>query len=382
MRRLALSALLAAACSGNDSGLPTEVVEVNVVYGTGTDKTLVGGTHAYVVTGSGDTEASCNLLMAGAQNPLDVTLVLLGEGAAHVDDPIEAHTTRTEGVVFVIATNFANSQLYVGCTPAAPTVSVTLRGRGYDCTDPTTPAGAPCDDGDPCTTGEYCTGRTCGSGGAVSCTQYDSTCSMGVCTPGVGCTKQPRACPAPPGQCLQAGVCVEAYQKCIYLPKAYGTACDDGNPCMTGDFCDYVGQCQTGTTAAADMTVTDCDNNLCTTGDHCVSGGCVTTGTATGTTCDDHNPCTIGETCSAGVCGNPTSFAPTTTPCWNPNETATAACYVGNTCSGYSLLCNLGVNDPDFDGDHYYRASNSTGTTVCPGGVLPVDGNDNNATTH
>jgi hypothetical protein len=408
-RAIGLLAILVGGCSGGGGG--TESLSVNVTYAARADATLVAAVHAYVVTGTAGHDASCNLLIAGAQEPFDVDLRLLGEGGARAGDPLTASVTHTEGVCYVVAFDYAGVALYAGCSPVAgSSVSVALGVMAvYDCHDPATPPGARCDDGDVCTVGEHCLAGQCGQGSPRDCSALGSQCSAGLCTPGVGCTKMAIneglacddglyctasstcaggacvgtqiTCPSPPGQCLQAGVCMESLLgRCVYLPKRYGTACDDGNPCMTGDYCDYAGVCQPGTTPIGAATTVECDGNPCTIGDSCSAAGVCTSGTtfAPNTTpCDDRNPCTLNDTCAGttGACIPGTSFAASGTACWDTNP-----CTLGDQCLG-SSTCFGGTTINDFDGDGYRRAANGTGTSYC-GGIAPADADDNDRSSH
>lgn len=82
------------------------------------------------------------------------------------------------------------------------------------------------------------------------------------------------------------------------LPGSDGGACDDENPCTTGDQC-QAGAC-TGTPA---VDGTSCnDDNACTGPDSCQSGTCVANPVADGTPCDDGDPCSRPDTCQAGAC--------------------------------------------------------------------------------
>jgi len=77
--------------------------------------------------------------------------------------------------------------------------------------------GAPCDDGSTCTLGDYCHNYSC-------------------------VPSYYRTCLTPPNDCfLQSGMCF--LEACWYLPKASGTACNDGDGCTEGDACDGSGTC-------------------------------------------------------------------------------------------------------------------------------------------
>lgn len=145
-----------------------------------------------------------------------------------------------------------------------------------------TPAdGATCEDGNKCTTGEVCAAGACSGGAAVPCDD-GSACTSDTCNPESG--------------------------GCVY-PTIEG-ACDDGNPC--------------------------------TTGDHCASGKCVA---AALKSCDDGNPCT-SDSCNpspidggkAGSC----SHVPTPAPCDDGNACTTKDSCTQGQCSGAAMVCDDG----------------------------------------
>ena len=121
----------------------------------------------------------------------------------------------------------------------------------------------PCDDGDPCTLGDHCQDSACVSGPAITCNDGNA-CTEDICDAAAGC-----------------------------LYESLTGACDDENPCTTGDHCDK------GSCAWSDLL--DCDDgNLCTA-DACDPGlGCVHEANAL--PCDDSSLCTLGDKCSAGSC--------------------------------------------------------------------------------
>src|SRR5207253_2194876 len=80
-------------------------------------------------------------------------------------------------------------------------------------------------------------GTGCNDGKA--CTQVD-TCQTGVCK-----GTNPVDCSAAGDQC-NSGVCTEPAGACMPIPKINGFACEDGNPCTSGDKC-RTGVCIPGT---------------------------------------------------------------------------------------------------------------------------------------
>ncbi len=81
------------------------------------------------------------------------------------------------------------------------------------------------------------TDKVCGSG----CDMTTGLCSGDPCI-GVKCNNPPDACHAATGTCTGG--------TCSYGLKGAGIACDDGDPCTTGDSCDDQGACVPGTAVA------------------------------------------------------------------------------------------------------------------------------------
>jgi hypothetical protein len=182
-----------------------------------------------------------------------------------------------------------------------------------------------CDDGVGCTE-DRCTGATCEhvpmdtlctAGAGARCDreldcQYDE-CNAATCAPTVGC--QTATC-TPDGMCVRASTCAATEMCCAGTCVPMGcddgdvctfdvcaasgcahdpisTACDDANPCTTGDMCGRTG-CR--------GTMRDCaDTNPCTMDSCDGTGACIHTPIAG--SCDDGNPCTMSDTCTAGTCG-------------------------------------------------------------------------------
>ncbi len=174
-----------------------------------------------------------------------------------------------------------------------------------------------CDDGNACTDKDGCTAGKC-AGTVINCDD-SNVCTTDSCDDKTGCSYKPndgKACNADDDACTPLDVC--AASKCVAgakkscadqgpciaatCDKATGNcsfaailgACDDGDPCTSGDACKD-GVCNSGVSKICD------DKNPCTT-DACdkKSGDCAY---APGTfACDDGNPCTSGDTCGGGQC--------------------------------------------------------------------------------
>ncbi len=189
-------------------------------------------------------------------------------------------------------------------------------------------AGA-CDDGDACTANDTCNEGTC-AGEAVVCDD-NNICTDDTCDPAAGCVAYPNknpcddANPCTEGDVCAAGECVAGLPAncdddndctddscdpqaggCVNVALS-GIACDDGNPCLTGDTCDD-GEC-------VGVVAVDCDDgNTCTANSCNPATGCVTT-PLSGGECNDGNACTSGDVCAAGVCGGQIVTCNDSNPC-------------------------------------------------------------------
>lgn len=208
-----------------------------------------------------------------------------------------------------------------GCSDGTPCAEC---GDGNPCTDDLCLAGGgcanpvnsgPCEDGNPCTRGDMCVAGSCTPGAARTCSDANP-CTDDWCDPTDGCHSRANsiACddgdPCTTGDTCRDGVCVgsgsgscddgnpctsdscAAPGGCVHLPRA--GACDDGNACTAGDRC-IEGRCIGGTTV-------DCDDGNQCTRDSCdpLTGTCLVTFNVS--TCDDGNACTQDDTCSEGIC--------------------------------------------------------------------------------
>jgi len=173
------------------------------------------------------------------------------------------------------------------CSPAADGVRRCARGAPVDCS----PLDGPCVDGLCQETSRACQavprapGTACDDG--LFCTEGET------CDPSGQCVGRPRTC-APAGPCREAR-CEEVTDRCLDLPAPDGAPCDDGLFCTQGDAC-LAGQCQG---APRD----------CAAPGSCASGACDEaadrcTGDPApdGTACDDDDRCTLGDACLAGQC--------------------------------------------------------------------------------
>ncbi len=146
---------------------------------------------------------------------------------------------------------------------------------------------------EPCTTDEECVARLgLGSCYLVSC--EDDLCVAVPQRSGVSC--EPRGQednPCIAGTCDGDGLCK--------VEKFSNTPCDDFDPCTLSDVCEE-GRCQ-------GVPIVCADGNPCT-GDDCHQGACTFVPEPDGTACDDNDPCTSGEKCAKAVCGGGRSTCP------------------------------------------------------------------------
>jgi hypothetical protein len=250
------------------------------------------------------------------------------------------------------------------------------------CSNPVKADGSSCNDGNACTKGDQCLSGVCTMGTPTICAAADQCHAAGVCDAATGACSNPVAPPntacndlnpcttgdvcqqgvcggtpktcAAADQCHAAGICDATTGACSNPPVAAGTACNDGNACTTVDTCQN-GSCVGGSP------------KTCTASDQChAPGTCdATTGTCSnpnavnGIACNDGNGCTSGETCSAGACtGGSTKSCtasgtchvagvcqPTTGTCTDPVAADGASCDDGNMCS-LGDACKAGVCTP------------------------------------
>ena len=319
MRRHVIALLTCglAACGG-DSG--TSAIEISVMYPNQAADVSTNSLHFWVLElrdGTVDAAAppGCNQLVATDADPYDpgfdrlADFVVVGEDVGTAEEiPRRAILVHAHAVDFVGRTHLA------GCaalTPAAGTEPVTLALKlpgTFDCADPSTEDGAPCDDGTFCNAGETCSGGTCGGGGPPDCTFVADQCNAEACSEELGCHAE---------------------------PLSDGRTCEDGDYCTAGDTCQE-GLCEPGGDRDCSASDGTCRRGVCNeSSNQCVS---VVDNTLA---CDDARYCTVVDSCSAGTCGGPvTSCAPAADACNSAtcSEAALGACV--RTPINQGLLCN------------------------------------------
>ncbi len=238
----------------------------------------------------------------------------------------------------------------------------------------------PCDDFDPCTIGDVCNGGICTGTQPLDCDDKNP-CTSDTCIPLAGCSHDNNTLACTDGNpCTTNDKC--GLGKC--MPGA-ALVCNDGNVC-TDDSCDPGSGCKFAPNEAA------CDDgNPCSSGDHCTAGKCQGTG---GLDCDDGNPCTT-DTCDlAGGCLN----LPNTNPCDDGNlctpkdvcksatciGSGTLACADGNPCTDDSCSpdkgCQFVPNQAQCDDGNACTLDDACTAGACKGGSA-LSCNDGNLCT-
>jgi hypothetical protein len=412
-----LVALTAGGCSGAEA---TATVKADVKFPTDADKSITSSLHLFVLQRIEGVEPrsalaelpgiepSCSMLVAGGVSPYDVTLRRAGDTVLLLPNPgspTAKGVTEGEAFVYVEAVDSVGQVFLGGCEVATisgdSTVSITLApARVFNCSDPKTPDGSPCDDGKICTAGESCMAGSCVGGEPRSCSFLSGGCSSGTCQEGTGCVGTPAAngtpcndgrfctigdvcvsgvCSGPPRDCTgqvaitdarcQEALCDEKLSACV-IRNSVGTICDDGNECTSASACrPFVGSTSncsaTGGSCScvASANVTDsrtCDDkNPCTTESRCKQSDfstlpCSATGSGcscrpivndtTGAACDDNNPCSLASACRSsggGVCFATSGICSCGATL---NETLGAACDDQDACTTTSSCSGSGCD--------------------------------------
>lgn len=175
--------------------------------------------------------------------------------------------------------------------------------------------GDPCDDANACTLGDRCIEGRCLPTEALACDDRN------------GCTDD---------TCAAATGCVRLYNL---------AACDDGDPCTSGDRCS-VGICRPGGET--------CDDRNPCTRDACgATGGCTNT-PDDALPCEDASACSAGDFCAGGVCmPGPGDGCAESDPC------------VAVTCGDDGLTCELAL----LNGTGCDDGDVCTTTDTCQGGL-------------
>jgi hypothetical protein len=239
---LSIAGLLLLGC-GDDAAEKLGTVTVNLTYPSqGRGEANTSSVRIWVLSPLRD-ELKCSQLISAETEPfVPRDFERFADVVFNVTDtppPFTVEDVRSQGRVLVYGevTNFVGTTILAGCAELSELGDATLsliKPETYDCADPATVDGRPCDDGLFCTAGEQCSGGTCGGGTARNCEFVEDQCNGSTCTEELGC--QPVASPL-------------------------GTNCDDGSACTVGDQCDGGGSCSPG---PVDCTVVD--SGICVVG--------------------------------------------------------------------------------------------------------------------
>lgn len=296
------------------------------------------------------------------------------------------------------------------CTGAADCAALTDQ-----CNDGVCNAGAcekmphadatPCDDGAFCTVSDVCTAGVC-AGSTKVCPDMVGTSSAGTGGSGgatsIGTGGAGGGPTVPPLDACHVWSCNEAQKVCEVIPGTSGVACDDSEPCTSGEICAPDGSCGNGLPTDCSGLNSECGAGTCTPGvgcellpqaegilcntantcatSKCAAGKCnILTPINTGGTCDDGLYCTANDKClPSGFCGGgPKCVDPTACITSSCDEAAkkcvldpkvdgevcaTSACVAGQTCNGG--ICGGGVMAQTYFYENF--ANNSKGWLLGP----------------
>lgn len=216
------------------------------------------------------------------------------------------------------------------------------------CSDPEQSDGHGCDDDNACTLGDHCQQGACIGASSVTCST-DELCQQSSCNPGTGqcqlsnlsdgtacddgdlCLTDQRceggACTGTPRICIPADDCHEVVscsssRGCVFAALD-DTACDDGDACTQADRCNH-GHCsgeQVSCPSADPCLIGACNAD---------SGACETSPRPDGTACDDGNACTRTDQCQAGHC------TPREVASCHPSD----SCHLAGTCDPSTGSCS------------------------------------------
>lgn len=137
-------------------------------------------------------------------------------------------------------------------------------------------------------------GPACDDPDGTACDDENPCTTGDVCTGGV-CSGEAMDCSELDGEC-DRGTCDPSTGSCVAMPIEEGGECDDGDPCTEGDVC-RSGSCEPGGPTDCSFLDDGCNVGMCDELD-----GCIAVAVADFTSCDDGNACTTGDSCSSGIC--------------------------------------------------------------------------------
>lgn len=333
----------------------TELV-VDVAFANDMMQALTNSVHVWVLQPDG-MPVTCADLVSDAIDPYDLDLRRLADHVSTTPaQPVEiASVELGDALVYVEGVTVGGMAELAGCQPVelvqpSTSVEVVLGLAGtFDCSDPATEAGAPCDDGAFCTIGETCSGGECKGGSVRDCSILADQCNAAECSEVDGCVISPvpndtqcndglactefdscqdgscigvlRNCDAEVEVCTMSLGCAEPTGECIIVSADEGLPCDDGEFCTEGTIC-LSGAC-VGT--PLECPGDDCNIPMCDeTGDECVT-----------TFADDTTVCTNADV----QCAEPTGL------CDGAGACVAAPANEGEPCDndGTPGICTEGV---------------------------------------
>jgi len=211
---------------------------------------------------------------------VDIVLSYCGDGT--VDDGEECDAGVQNGKESCCTSDCRIADAKVVCRPErGPCDRRELcTGRSASCgRDLLVPPGTPCRAAvGPCDAEEVCTGTS------VECPVDQVQPAGAVCaSDGNPCTVD---------RCDGVGT------SCRHVPGNVGVACDDGRFCTVAETCQVDGTCGGGGLRDCGPANDPCHLLTCDrTADHCIA-----VPANDGAACDDDDPCTTGETCDGGAC--------------------------------------------------------------------------------
>jgi len=204
----------------------------------------------------GDWTLEISDAMTGDTGTLDEYTVFILKTDCYVDDDCNDQNPCTIDECTVIGDVGTCANNTIQCEPTDdPCTTNQCNPATGLCEEGNEQDGITCDDGLYCTTDDYCSSGVCTGGPGQDCTYLDGNCLKGWCDE-------------------DAGSCIPISLKDGVDPGLGGDydcatspcACDAGEPCITGDYCNADGNCVQGDTYICPCTDdTDCDddNNKC-----------------------------------------------------------------------------------------------------------------------
>ncbi len=162
-----------------------------------------------------------------------------------------------------------------------------------NCSNPQEPDGTSCSDGDLCTQTDTCQSGSCVGFNPVVCTPVDQCHLAGTCDPATGNCSNP--------QTPNGTSCVDG-DECTQTDTCQSGSCVGSNPvvCTPMDQCHLAGTCDPATGSCSNPQKTNgtsCnDGDLCTQTDACQNGACVGSNPVTCTITGDE-PCVLSKMC-------------------------------------------------------------------------------------